>query len=189
MERIELDYVHVEKTFHLTPNNLPVIDDINEYNNKSIRNRVILRFDVISGLTNIFSKESIKEYRDVIFNLIAGQFMDEDKTSIIKDFYKIDKVFHKYISVIFYFDERMETMPYVKILNDSLLQEYRDIVELIDNSMHNQRCKCFMESNGYLYIAIPDESFTLKIPGEFNEEVLSRAKVWNFDFERYQPKV
>lgn len=189
MEKIELDYVHVEKVFQLTPNNLPIVEDVVEYNNKSIRNRVILRFDVIAGMTDIFTKEIISEYRDVIFNLIAGNFNDEDKASIIKDFYRVDKTFHKYISLIFYFDERMDTTPYIQIINDSLLQKYMTVTSMIDNSMHNQRCKCFMESNGYLYIAIPDEKFTLKIPGEFNEEVLSRAKVWNFDFERYKPKV
>ena len=136
-------------------------------------------------MTSVFLESTLKEYRDIVFSFVSGLQNDAETESVIlRALYKEDSVFHKYLSELYHFDVRVESEPLAYVLHQALIEKYRDIVNDLYNVLSVQRCKFILESEGYIYVAIPDELFTLRIPGYFSEEVLSRAKVWSFDFER-----
>ena len=190
MERIDLEYVHVTKEVQRTIYDFPIIENITEYDGITIRNRVILKFDILAGMSNVFSKDTIKDYRDLAFGIVSGYIHDANSLStVLTALYTDDDVFHKYLSVIYLFDESLKEKSLANVLSCHLLDDYRIVFSMLVELLRLQRCKTILESSGYIYVSIPDDKFTLKIPGHFNEEVLSNAKVWNFDVERIEPKI
>lgn len=185
MGKIELEYVHVEKEVQWTPFEFPIVSDVTEYTNANIRNRVIVKFDLIYGMQRIFGKELKEDDRDLAFGLVSGLFQEPTEVStVILYFYKEYKVFHNYLSEIFLFDERIENTPISVLLMQNMIAEYRTQYNNLEECMRSQHCKIILESNGYAYIAVPDSDVVLRIPGDYNEEVLSNAKVWNYKYTR-----
>lgn len=185
METIELEYVHIEKELQLTPFEFPVVPNLVEYNNANIRNRVIVRFDLIHGMTQIFGENLPEKDRVLAFCLTAGMYQKTEEMSVVLlYFYKEYATFHNRLSEIFLFDEEISTSPISILMLRKMVDTYTKLRDSLIDALHAQRCKTILESDGYLYVAVPDEDITVKVRGYYNEEVLSRAKVWKSQFTR-----
>lgn len=185
METIELEYIHIEKELQQTPFEFPVVPNLVEYNNANIRNRVIVRFDLIHGMTQIFGKDLPERDRVLAFCLTAGLYQKPEEISVVLlYFYKEYVTFHNYLSEIFLFDDEINTSPVSILMLRKMVDTYKRLRDSLIDALYSQRCKTILESNGYLYVAVPDEDISVQVHGYYNEEVLSRAKVWQSQFTR-----
>ena len=185
METIELEYVHIKKELQQTPFEFPVVPNLVEYNNASIRNRVIVKFDLIHGMTQIFGGNLLEKDRVLAFCLTAGRYQKPEEISVVLlYFYKEYVTFHNCLSEIFLFDEEINTSPISILMLRKMVDTYKKLRDNLIDTLYSQRCKTILESDGYLYVAVPDENISVQIHGYYNEEVLSRAKVWKSQFTR-----
>lgn len=182
-----LEYLKVESEVRTTPYGFLVMSNL-EYYRTNIRNRFIVKYDVVFALDEYFEDSTLEECRDIIFNLMAGNIEDEEMISeVLTTIYMNDEKFRVFLGEKYYFDEKYkEQSLYVSIIS-SLVETYRAKVRLLADEGKKYHYKKVAESDGYVYMSIPDEKVKLRIPGKYREEVISYAKVWDGSTERYEP--
>lgn len=176
---MELPYIRIEVEEHETPFGYNVVDNLKVYRGVPIRNNVIQRIDVINSMTDCFSQEIIEKYRVQIFKIMSGEFRDMDSIcQVFTHFYKVDKVFNKFVSTNFYFGDSSGKSLYdviIKAFRDKYLEAYDKAYLLLRDSYYKVIC----ESEGYIYFVTPDRvDFVVDVPVGYKEEVVSYAKSW-----------
>ena len=145
------------------------------FNGVSIRNRVIIRFDLLKRLESFFTQETLSEFRMVIFRILAKDFTAEEYSSIFIELAGIDTVFAGVLRVLY------DTMPSGYTFGDYIIENLVDPV-LSAINMHTEYYKgkspfVVGDDFGYLYISIADEPGEPPLLDEVYEEV-SYAKSW-----------
>lgn len=163
MSQIRLPYLgsNAYAQMSRSPNGYREVSGIEQYNGASVRNVNIVRIDALYNLDGYFKKETLDKYRQVIYHILSGHGITENKDTImqsIEHLYKTDEIFRTKISKIFYFrdydleslsvydalvkdvqketdrviDEILPTLPIVKILAYSKLYTYISVSKGID---------------------------------------------------------
>lgn len=190
MARIELDYVHVKKDISFTKYRYPVVGDVTEYNNVTIRNRVIVKFDLLAGMTKAFERKTLQENREAVFNIIAGVGLSAKLLSFgLTYLYTHDRQFHNFVSRVYLFENEAEKYALADSICQHIREYYTAVYDMLTIRLREQRCKTILESSAYIYVAVPDENILLQIPGNYSEEVLSNAKVWDCKCQRVRAEL
>lgn len=185
MRIIDLPYIHVNGAVKQSPYGFQEVEEVKYYDGVKIRNRVVVRLDVIKGLTDAFSEETRNKFRMVVYNIIAGNVTDQLQVSdILKALYVGDETFRAFLGEIVYFDTNLENEPLYDVLVKKLLMQYRERRDFLNQFVQNMNYKQLIESKGYLYITVSDVSQVATVPNDCGEEVISRASVWNGQFKR-----
>jgi len=174
-----------DATCYKTALGYQVASNVEDYKGISIRNRVIMKLDVISVMTEMFTCDSLSEYRNIIFNIMSGTILDDGKISnLITCLYIADSVFKKHLTELLYFETDLQSKcPYIAIVS-SFRKEYLREVGRLKSITGAQGCKFVIESEGYLYVAVPDRLFELVLPVHVKEEIVSYGKIWSGEIRR-----
>ena len=144
-----------------------------------------MKLDVISLMTEMFTCDSLSKYRKTIFNIMSGTMLDDDNLSkMFTCLYIADAVFKKYLTELLYFETDLQSKcPYIAIVS-SFRREYLREVGWLKSITGAQGCKFIIESEGYLYVAVPDRLFELVLPVQVKEEIVSYGKIWSGEIRR-----
>lgn len=131
----------------------------------NIRNRFIVSYDIISMLTDYFEEETLNECRDIIFKIMSGMITDEELIAeAIKTFYVEDKVFKKFLGKLYYFSKELDKSSLYEVIILTLGQKYRELKEKLIRDTHDWHYKKVAESEGKVYLSVPDELIKLRVP-------------------------
>lgn len=165
---------------------IPDIDT--DYKGRYVRGRAIIKVDVLSAMTDVFSAEYLQKYRSIIYDLMSGAFLsDEEKVSkLLSTFYVGDETFRRFLGEIVYFNPRLDTFSLYSVIIQELTKSYIGYRGYLATQVGNNKYKLLAESAGYLYITVPDDGTRVRLPKVYtNWEVLSCVKVWNGRVEGY----
>lgn len=179
---VELPYLHQSVIESDTLHGYLHVEGLDGYKDVYIRNRVIIRIDVFSGMTDIFSEDIIREIRTVVFNTMAGVTRDKEMISkVLTALYLEDKTFRKFIGELYYFNED-RTISFYEHITSSVRTKYTRRVDEICDLLQGTGAKVIVESDGYLYISYKDSPESYLVPSGYKREGVSRAKIWKGDF-------
>lgn len=153
---------------------------VEQYYNAVCRNKVILRADLLFNINTIFSREALQVYRTAIYNLIAGYIVDKNKIQILFEWlYCNDSVFKQWLARLLYFSGDTVDLSVYDYLMREVRQKYESWLCRFQYDMKLAGARFMFDSNCYGYFAINDACRELIIPGGYEVEVYSCAKVWN----------
>lgn len=155
-----------------------------EYRNCFVRNNVVIRVDVLSGMNRLLTQETIEKNRDCIFSIFAGEETNAEKVSrLLKWMYSTDLQMQKYLTTLAYSNEKvLEERSLYTILIIEFSKGYKDSVDRIEKQFVNQGCSYICESRGYIYFGVRDKNVEVYDRLNVRKEVLSYAKIWNGKF-------
>ena len=176
-------YAEDNCTVGILGNDLLIWFDIdNQYQGKKFRDKVIYKIDAMYLLKSIFKPETIRDYRNHIFNIISGYIDDAETVSgIILALAKMDNVFASKLNEYYYtcdFDCSFGEFVLKSIAQELVNQEER-FREFFKGKTESVICLSY----GYLYICVRDYNTPIEVPEKVVGEVLSYAKNWNGYFE------
>lgn len=188
-EYFELPYLRTVTRLNKTKFGYPEIAGCEQYKGVYIRNRVVVRLDILSAFKEFFTAEFLDEHRSAVYVLMSGNISDSKTVSeVMSAFYLADTQFKKYLGMLYYFDDRIyKTSMYTMAICD-FKAAYEKYSGIIYKGGGIGGYKVLFESCGYMYIAVRDEVGKARVPAGFKEEVLSYGKLWSGDFERYEPE-
>lgn len=166
-----------------TANGYIVVEGIEQYEGASCREKVIVRVDIFSGLTNIFRQETLRNYRTVLFRLFAGYYgNDKEKiSSLVQAIYDKDTVFQDWIGEAYYFSDLLQEMSVWEYLQSSVREAFE---ELLSQQVQVCNAKLITVSSGYAYFSIDDYGSTpVYVKKPLSGEVVSYAKAWAGGFQ------
>lgn len=156
-------------------NGLAIWKDIDYYYDTEVREKVIMRIDVMPYLTDIFSIGTITKYRSLIWNLAAKRNLNVNQISAaLIEMVKTDSTFEVKLNEFYY------TCDMGVSFGDYILSSIADAILAVEDRYRsffrgiNQKVIC--SSFGYLYIAVPDDYVKILLPEKVNYEVISYAK-------------
>lgn len=171
-------------------NGLSVIKNVDSYyKDRFIRNRVIIKIDLIAELRGYFTESTLASCRNIIFNLMIGNLNKEQISRVFKTFYMEDTQFRKCIAELYYFNDGAYQYSLYTLFMSKVVGAYKAALNMIMNDAAEHDYKVLFDVNGYVYIAIRDLSNPLYLPDGVKEEVLSSAKVWNREIKRVKRAV
>jgi len=167
-----------------TPYGYEEWDGIDQYKDARCREKVIFRLDLMQGLTDFFTTETLTKYRGAIYRLMSGKIRDKEKiSSMMNELYRIDSQFKTWLGVLLYFTNTLTTQsPYSCFIES--IRESMEFLEKKVNATVGGTATYVAVSEGYIYFAAVDANVDVTIPEGLAEEVVSRAKVWKGTFER-----
>lgn len=146
------------------------VKGVEKYFNASLRNVRVVRVDLLQYLTEHFTVETVKKYRNVLYYILAG-YGKEDNMDLISQsletLYKEDEVFRIKMGKIFYFRDS----EYANLsVYDTLLRDVRVALGLAWNTVLKNvpYIKVVCDSHLYLYLSVSqsvDVRSLLSIPG------------------------
>lgn len=157
----------------------------NLYRGKSLRNKVVVRFDVTKFLNKYFEIETIQEYRPVFMMIANGLVTDPNQFSaVLTQLVNTDKVFAKEVINLFH------SCPEESSLGTHIIESIAGVfksVELNYRSFFRGKPEVVIcVSNGWLYFSVEDTEYTPVLPNEVECEVLSYAKNWRGNFRLFE---
>ncbi len=160
-----------------TPLGFPVVEGIEQYEDACCRDKVIVRVDVLSGLTKMFSESILKKYRAVVFRLIAGLYSKESVPDVMETLFYNDNKFQAWLGEVYYFTQEL----YKKSVWQVFVEEARSLYDkVVKNIVELNSMGYAYESCGYIYFAVKDSCDTkFKMLKGISSEVYSCAKVWS----------
>lgn len=151
------------------------------FHDSIIRNRVILRFDLMRQLIRFFDKETIDENRMEIYRLLVRDYTDEEFSNALISLAGEDVVFARALRNMF------ESLPEGSTFGDYIIDTLLTPIhkKMNDNYEFYKGLPTFVVGDdfGYLYISIPDKYEPVLLLDEIYEEV-SNAKSWDGQIER-----
>ena len=183
---IKLLYINQNVEAILTPTGLWEVPDIKLYHGTNVRNRVICRYDIISGMTDCFSKESIKDYRLILWKMLAGDIKLEQLSKALKVLYKEDETFNLWLTNLYEFNDDVATKPFRAVIEQELIKVFQKNLSTLEAQCIRNAYRTIQTSEGYYYFSVPDCESPIKVPDDFELEVVSSAKVWDGARERYK---
>ena len=152
-----------------------------EFANVAVRNRVILRFDMMTRLEIYFKKETLEKYRMAIFKLLFKDYTSKEYSEILIALAEEDEMFARSLRNFY------DTIPIGSTYGDHIVNCLtRPILKAMDShtTCYKGRAPFVVGDDfGYLYISIPDECEEATLLGEMYEEV-SYAKSWQGQINR-----
>lgn len=111
--KISLPYLKREVETAVTSKGFDIYPGVDDcYRGQNIRNVYVIKYDPIKLVAGeFFEMESIEEYREIIFNIIAGAYandMEDTVRQFLEELSYKDKVLQYRLSYIYYFDLHME---------------------------------------------------------------------------------
>ena len=151
------------------------------YRNKSLRNKVVVRFDVTEFLSKYFELKTIREYRPVFMMIANGLVTDAEKFSaVLTQLVNTDAVFKKEIVNLFHSCPEESSLGAHII--DSIANVFKS-VELNYRSFFRGKPEVVIcVSDGWLYFSVEDTEYAPELPNDVKCEVLSYAKNWRGNF-------
>lgn len=183
-ENVTLKYSSVMTTVITSSTGLTVYDNIEDiYHDTNIRNRVICRVDCVKLLTHFFTKETIEEHRDTIFNLACKVTEDaEVVSSVVTYLFENDNNFKEFLRELKVSDAR--DMSFGDKIITTLADSLKQISETIYSYFLSSNPFVLAFSNGYVYLSFKDEEGAIRVPNHIELEVVSYAKNWDYSIER-----
>lgn len=191
MSHINLDYVKETIDIGSSKFGLPISENVDlYYKDKVIRNRVILKLDIISSLTEYFDESTLSNYRNLIFQMVSGGITNPDLVvKTVNTLYQADATFKFYLGNTFYFNQDTKEKPLYGVIVKGLIQEYVRQRKAIEDNAIGFDYKLIVESNGYYYISGRDLDQEIILPEGFKEEVLSNARTWSGKIKRAKSSI
>lgn len=191
MSHINLDYVKETIEIGSSKFGLPISENVDVYyKDKVIRNRVILKLDIVSSLTEYFDEATLSNYRNLVFQMVAGGITNPNlAVKTVNTLYQADTTFKFYLGNTFYFNQDTKEKPLYGVIVKGLIQEYFRQRKAIEDNAIGFDYKLLIESNGYYYISGRDLNQEIIIPEGFKEEVLSNARTWSGKIKRAKSSI
>lgn len=189
--KVDLGYVKGTYNKALTRYKFPVITGIDDaYRGVNIRNRIIVKVDILPVLTMFCTKNTLIDYRGVVFRLMSGVYIEsKDISCVMNALYQEDVEFHGYINRQYVFNEMaLKESLYTIVCNDMICAYDMYTNYLVDKS-RERGYKYVAESEGYVYLSVPDGISKMWVPEKYGVEVVSNAKGWDGSLERYEQEV
>ena len=178
-----LFYTDVEVEPTQTPFGYKVVKGIETaYTGRFLRGKVVLRFDLLYLLTDVFSKEILDQYRNVIYSFIAGNLNDAEKISLVlQTLYENDNTFRLYLGELYYFRADKEKSIYANIVLD--LKSKLEIARTdINHEVKSRGYRYIDESELGIYCSIDDVyGEVLRVSG-VKTDIMSEPRNWNKTF-------
>ena len=190
-EKLGLRYLNRDVSVSVSPYGYYYGFNESIYRGIKIRNRVVARLDIVSGMKRFFTEQTLASYRKVIFDVMSGIHLNKGFLSdLFSLLYKVDIQFKRYLTEVVYESSDLESMSlYSKIVYQDMREEYRRIVGKLDKSLSDSRCIYMFDVDGYYYVAVPDSNVSINISIDCKGEVLSHAEVWNGKFSKNREAV
>ena len=154
------------------------------YKGRTLRNKVVCKFDAMLLLTDFFTQDIIKEYRDVFIAVAKGTITDPEFFSkVIKATIKADPVFANKITDLYY--SCPEDVSFGSYIIMSLANRLSNIEADYRSFFRGSPEVVICMSNGYLYYSFEDSVEGPLLPDKVDCEVLSYAKNWTGNFRYY----
>lgn len=163
------------------PTGVEVWDGIDYYYNDKFRDKVICRVDAVRMMTDIFSKETLEKYRDVIFNIAASTFGAKELSAKLLALAQIDEVFAMKLNEYYYTCDI--DCSFGEYIINSLADRIRCQETRFREFFRGMTPSVICLSLGYLYICVPDIDTPMPMPKEVHTEVISYAKNWKGDIK------
>jgi len=177
----DLLYLKVTSEVTTTKYGYCMMTNLNSYRT-TIRNRFIVAYDIVSMLTDFFEVETLEKCRDVIFNIMSGIVVDTEFISeAFETFYLKDSKFRKMLGEIYYFSDLLNCNSLYESVILTLGAKYYELRDRLLEDTHNYHYKKVAESEGKVYLSVPDERIELRVPADCKKEILSNAKIWQGD--------
>lgn len=147
------------------------------FRGKKFRDKAIFRFDCFRFLEPYFLQSTLTKYRGALWQLIFGKLTDEQQiTDIVKELMSIDNRFNSFVSTTWY------TLAGDKDLGNTILDTLANALNREDyfrEYLVGSPQFVIAESQGYMYMSVPDGDINAILPRELDLEVLSYAKSWS----------
>ena len=179
--KYKLPYIRAYGDDVTTDYGIKEIIGIDEYRDTVCRDKVVFRIDLLYGFKNIISNDTVSVCRNVLYNVLSGKQKNKEKISeLFMLLYLNDDKFKRYLGEVVYFSnyEQQQISLYSYVIKD-LLQKYERNVDRTIEEFQRLGNKYLFESSMYLYFSFDDDRHVHSVLDGYNEEVISRAKVWN----------
>ena len=134
--------------------------NVDFYHSERFRNVRIIRVDMLEYMTDYFTIDTIRNYRDVVYNLVSGKYNsggEKRVQEVISILYDADEQFRIALGKLIYFPE--DSMRDISVYN-ALLLSFRKKYEERRDSMVNSinYIKYLADNRMYSYISISNAS-------------------------------
>lgn len=141
-----------------SPSGYNEINGIDKYNNSYPRNVRIVRVDLLYYLTEHFSSETIKKYRDVLYFILAGYQSSDNNKLILESLeyiYTIDDIFKVKLGKIVYFrDTKFESLSVYNALLEDTKLSIDSVREQVVSIVPHVKIIC--DSHLYIYFSVSE---------------------------------
>lgn len=153
----------------------------NHFKGVTIRNKVVLKFDISSYYECYFEKETIIKYRPAIMMMAKGLVTDPNTLSaVIMDLIKNDSVFRQQIVSLFY--SCPDNVSFGFHIMNTLAKVPIQVEEEFRSFFRGKPSVVICNNDGYLYFSIEDLDKSPLLPYRIDCEVLSNVKNWRGTF-------
>ena len=151
------------------------------YTGVRLRGKVVVKFDVLSFLKDIFSPIVLEKYRNLVYNFISGKVKDVEKASLILNtLYQEDEVFRKYLGDIYYFSGDADYSLYENAVLD-IKEKLRKSLSVLTDSAVLCGYRVLADSQMYLYCSFND-GYSLPAFQGIDIKVISGHRGWDGTF-------
>ena len=156
------------------------IDEV--YRDSNLREKVVVKMDIMDTLCKYFEKDTIKEYREVLLAVAEGRVTDPELLSkVITSLVEDDEIFPEKLNILF--QSCPEDSSFGSYIIYSLASTIKSVENFYRTYFRGRAEVVVCLSHGYLYFSVPDENRDCLLPEEKECEVLSYAKSWKGTFK------
>lgn len=126
---------------------------LEQYNNVALRNVRVVRVDLLRYI-DVFSNDTLNNYRDVIYYILSGRKGDMDKINNALSFlHDSDATFKLFLGKIYYFRE--DKYSHLSVY-DTILHQARDLIGVAWDTVVNTvpHVKVLLNSHLYIYMSV-----------------------------------
>ncbi len=161
----ETEYIHYSTGLYSYKD----IDSI--YSKYSARGKYIYKLDLLHTIRNIFSKETIDSYRDIILSLLhEGTYTPEQLSGFMLGLIEKDEVFGDAVNLMFHECPNDKTL--YEFIIFYITKSIGESISKFDRIFSNSSASTIYESNCYLYFSIDRDTTKQPDLGEIEVEVL-----------------
>lgn len=180
----KLLYTKAECEFYETALGFTYCKGIEQYNNASLRNKVVCKVSMAKILCRQYylSDELVDEYSDILMLVLTGLVAIDDIPMHLKNFYDGDVKFRRYLASVYY--AKYSTIggdpTYLGLIALELMVNYKNEVSEFIRTTDGSYSILYSNCTGTdLYFAI-DENLpqTIYVNSKYKVEVVSNAKNW-----------
>ena len=177
MANYKLSYVPYTVEFVQLGNGFGTLKGIEEiYRSVGARNYVIIRVDLLEGLSDIIDIDVIRRYRDAIFSLVSNGVQVELLPAVLSKLSDLSEKLRIKFSEFLTFGDKEKSL--YQSLMVELILAYRRTKKVYTDFCSETELTFVAESDGYAYIGVPDTNGAISFPKDIEAEVLRDGKVW-----------
>ena len=148
------------------------VNSIDQIYAGNINRKAIIKVDLIPSLSELFSNETINNYRKIILGMAQATLSEDDFSAVVFALMKEDVTFRGSINKLF--NECPYDMTFGDYISLGIAKRILNELQKLYNESVGAEEFIICESDGYAYISVPDEEdYKIRY---LHSEVISKCK-------------